>query len=849
MLALIAVTALVVSIVNQYNLRRIYENNLTERALLSNNLMATLVNSEDIQYFVDLLTNKPAEFKQKQLGFFNDKNELFALRDQNADPQRQAILLHRIQAFHQDMQSMKTDLYWSIQKSLRQLRDMNHAKYAYILADTGVKTEGGKKLYTYIFDADDDGVYEIPENDGLGTVHIGEDIIDEIYRTKKPMETVQYENSDYGELYFAYSPVLDKNSNVIAILGTDMVLAQMRDEISKSTVSFNMVFLSFAFITIVLIYVFISQYVTNPLQELTATALQLAAGDVYSYVPQSVLKQRTELGMLARAVDDMSAVIRTMIKSTEELFAATKSGRLEVRNDVTEYKGDIKKVIQQINDTLDSMTLYLNGIPEGIFIMDRNFDMHFRNSQFAAFFGNIGASDFMSMVFPENREELFARLMAQPDSSITIWLHDRCYTVTFKEIAAGEDKITSTLVIVIDITDLIREQEKAQAAAKAKSDFLSRMSHEMRTPMNAIIGMTKIAENTEDVSKLKYCLNTIGSSSALLLGIINDVLDMTKIDAGKFVLEVMPFNIEKMLIKIDDIIRESAIKKNQNFDVLMAKNIHMDFIGDELRLSQVITNLLSNAVKFTPENGSITLKVDELERKSSCSIMNFSVSDTGIGISKEQIDRLFTSFEQADGSITRRFGGTGLGLAISKSIVEKMDGEIWVTSEYGKGSVFAFNVKLEHNAIQEVPRQDAVKTEVIPDFSGLRILLTEDVEINREIFVALMEPTGIVIDTAENGAIAVAKFKENPDRYDMIIMDIQMPEMDGFQATKTIRAYEEELYSAQGAPDHRRIPIVAMTANAFREDIENCLKSGMNDHLAKPIDEKAVYEKIKQYTA
>jgi len=401
-----------------------------------------------------------------------------------------------------------------------------------------------------------------------------------------------------------------------------------------------------------------------------------------------------------------------------------------------------------------------------------------------------------------------------------------------------------------DISNLKKAEEQlrvmsiAKKANKAKSDFLSRMSHEMRTPMNAIIGMTKIAEKTDDISRLKHCLSIIDTSSAHLLGIINDILDMSKIEAGKFNLENIPMNIEKIMTKVSNIIIDNIEKKKQKFSVNMAKNLEMNYIGDDLRLSQVITNLLSNAVKFTPENGKITVTVEKTGGKGNMNTLRFSVADTGIGMSKEQIARLFNAFEQADGSISRKFGGTGLGLAISKNIVEKMGGRIWVESKEGAGSRFIFEVGLERAAVQEeeAPDSPEIKTDMAaetPDLSGVTILLAEDMEINREIFIALMEETRISVDTAENGAAAVSKFRENPEKYDLIIMDVQMPEMDGYQATRTIRA--------MNTPKAKSIPIIAMTADAFKEDVDHCLEAGMNDHLAKPIDEKSVIEKITRY--
>ena len=400
---------------------------------------------------------------------------------------------------------------------------------------------------------------------------------------------------------------------------------------------------------------------------------------------------------------------------------------------------------------------------------------------------------------------------------------------------------------------LIAAKEDALKNSRAKSDFLSRMSHEIRTPMNAIIGMTKIADNTNDIGKLRYCLATIGVSSAQLLGLINDILDVSKIEAGKFELDFAPFNIEKSLMKVCNLIIDSAERKGQKFDVILGNNMRVHYLGDELRLSQVITNLLSNAVKFTPENGTITLTAEEKQRKEDGSVLRFTVADTGIGMTQEQIGRLFTSFEQADESITRKFGGTGLGLSISKSIIDKMNGTIWVDSEINKGTTFTFEIELKWSAQQSggaifngiTPSDlkllivEGKETEDVPDFSDVTLLLAEDVDINREIFITLLENTNVKIDIAENGLIAVQKFMANPEQYNMIIMDVQMPEMDGYEATKTIRALD--------LPKAKSIPIIAMTANAFKEDVDKCIACGMNDHLAKPVDIKVVIGKILSY--
>ena len=518
----------------------------------------------------------------------------------------------------------------------------------------------------------------------------------------------------------------------------------------------------------------------------------------------------------------------------------------------------------------------------------------------------------------------------------------------------------------------IELKERAEAASQAKTDFLANMSHEIRTPMNAILGMTTIGSSARDIERKDYSFRKIKDASTHLLGIINDILDMSKIEANKFELSPEEFYFEKMLQRVTNVITFRVDEKHQNFTVRMDNDIPQVFIGDDQRLAQIITNLLSNAIKFTPEYGTIRLNVRLLEKKEKICKLEISVTDTGIGITKEQQSRLFSSFQQAESSTSRKFGGTGLGLAISKRIVEMMGGHIWIESEIGQGSTFAFNLQMECGEIkrknllspgvnwknirilvidddpdilqyfkdimkqfgincdtagnadealallvnetydlyfidykmpgmngitltQEIknrknsrsvvimissiewdvikddakkagvdlyvpkplfssaladcinqcldvegsPGQDTDLSEINDNFEGHCILLAEDVEINQEIVLALLEPTKIEIDCADNGAEAVRKFSAAPGKYDLVFMDVQMPEMDGYEATRCIRALK-----AENAKD---VPIIAMTANAFREDVERCLESGMNDHISKPLDFNEVLNKLRNY--
>ncbi len=389
--------------------------------------------------------------------------------------------------------------------------------------------------------------------------------------------------------------------------------------------------------------------------------------------------------------------------------------------------------------------------------------------------------------------------------------------------------------ILIDIEEMkLREEElklalqKAEQAERIKAQFLANMSHEIRTPMNAVIGMAYLAMRTELNPKQRDYVGKIHQSATALLGIINDILDISKIEAGKIAIEHMEFNLSNMIHDTVSYISQQAKEKGLAFHCLIDPSVPRKLKGDPLRLGEIISNLISNAVKFT-EAGEIRIVVRCLERQTDQVELQFEVSDTGIGMTKEQLDHIFDAFVQADNTTTRRFGGTGLGLAISKGLAELMGGTLEVDSIEHKGSTFLLTLRL--GVVEETQKlgvyadQHSAVLQNEYSLEGYTVLLAEDNSINQQIIIELLQNQGMVVDATDNGRQAVQLFQSMPaNKYQLVLLDLQMPELDGYETAKQIRLLDS------------KIPILAMSARSMAEEKEKCFAVGMNAHIAKPVD-------------
>ena len=404
---------------------------------------------------------------------------------------------------------------------------------------------------------------------------------------------------------------------------------------------------------------------------------------------------------------------------------------------------------------------------------------------------------------------------------------------------------------IISISDITTEKQtqqvlrdalmNARQANEAKKEFLSHMSHELRTPLNAINGMAQIAiSSMEDRHKVESCLHKISDSSQKLISLVSNILDMSKIDSNKLILNQEQFLLDHILYELSDLMCTQAEMNRLKFNLVLKKLEHNHLVGDPLRLNQIISNCISNSLKFTPAGGYIRLEAEEQGVYGNKAMFCFTITDTGKGMSEEFIERLFIPYEQEDSSITRKYGGTGLGMSITKNLVSLMSGSIQVSSKLGQGTVITILIPFEiYEDASAYPKKLSVPKQREYDFTGCNALVAEDNEVNKEIINEFLKYARIRVDSAECGREAYDKFITSaPGYYKMIFMDIQMPDQTGYETAAQIRASQH--------PDAKEICIIAMSADAYPEDVTKSLEGGMNYHIAKPLDMEQLYQLIDQ---
>ena len=844
----IILLGVILTLISTFFMRSSFDALYRERLSSSGRTLLAQYTGMDITKYVDMLLDRETIMEDSQR-YLTDR--LFVAEMQRNHPggffpSEYNAAKTRMAAYADQLSGLKDARYAAFSKSMLETRISTGVRNLYVLADIGL--EDG---YIYIFNTFYQAGTGIVFYDNFGTVDLKANFpeVEQAFRTGEPVYGIERIRPGTEErISHSATPVLDTDDNVVAVICVDVNLESISNQLNYFMIySVILTLLILALILFVMLFM-LKTIIIRPVQILTDISKEIAKGNVGVEIPKQTLARKDEMGALGRSYETMRVALEKLIESNKSLFEDIIIGKLDTRGDSSQFNGLFAQLIDNTNNTLDIIALYFDSVPASFVILDPQYDIAFANSSFYTTFVGFSAKQLYQELLEDNNSDyksLKAKLSAtirQEEFACLRWFpiggEQRCFSFICSSVAQA-DKKGGAIIVILDNTELVLAKDKALSANRAKSEFLSRISHELRTPLNAILSMAKLGLGDEMLSQSTSRFEKIVASSAHLSDIINDVLEMSRMESGKTEIRHAPMNVFELIGECVNMLLLKAQESNNKLVSHVEPGIPTRLVGDAFRVKQVVINLLSNAVKFT-QDGTISVDVACLETNEQGCLLEFSVTDTGIGMSETFLGRIFTPFEQEDSFLSRRYAGSGLGLSISHNLVTLMGGDMNVQSELDKGSRFVFTVPFEMASGEEThgePSSD--KPEEYVSIVGKRLLLVDDIEINRMIVIEILANTGVEIEEAADGEEALAKFLNAPvGHYDCILMDIQMPKLDGYKTTVAIR---------QSPREDRDTPIIAMTANALKEDIDLAMACGMNGHLAKPIDFELCVQTVRKF--
>ncbi|MCL2544743.1 MAG: ATP-binding protein [Clostridia bacterium] len=847
LIGIITATALL-TVFGSSMIRSVFQKRYEDKLQTPGRIFLAQYTYKDILPYMDRLAEREHLAAESER-YLQDRQYVLDMEKNHADkafPAEYFAAKERMEAYIETLNEIKDDKYYTIKKRMLELRVGAGLTYFYIFADLGVPG-----MYVHIFDA----VFQ-----GSATSSFGEDYgtpmpklyfteAEEVYRTGESaivLSNMKGEMHD-DQSYYSFMPIKDEYGNVVAVIGTDINMQSLQTQLQSFIVTSVTIMVIGSFLLLFAMYFALRAFIIKPILKLTAISSDISAGNIDGEIPAWIRNRKDEMGILGKSFDSMGEVLREMLKKNDVLFEAAMSGRLDARSDPSSLGGLFAQLANKINDTLDVIGSYFDSISSPLAILNAQYDVVYTNRQFKRTFAGIsegamyqrmlGAGDHQDIGALKKR--LAARL-EQEDFSALEWFDlpegRRCLSLLCSRVTR-DGQVNGAIIVVTDATELVTAKDKALSANKAKSEFLSRVSHELRTPLNVILSMAKLGLADKRLEESTERFEKIVTSSSHLSNIINDVLEMSRMESGKTQIKREPLRLKAVAEECVELLSLRAKENGIALASCIDPALPATLIGDEFRIRQILINLLSNAIKFTAE-GRVSLDVAVTERAADRCTVLFTVSDTGIGMSEAFQKKIFAPFEQEDSFLSRRYEGSGLGLSISHHLAGLMGGTMAVESRLEEGSRFTFAIPFVIPEAAEEARAGSAESAAV-SLHGKRILLVDDIEINRMIVLELFADTGAELEEACDGEEAVQKYMSSPPGYyDCILMDIQMPKMDGYTAAAAIRA--------SGRADHN-IPIIAMTANALREDIDRSFAAGMNDHIAKPIDFDECLQKAKRW--